>query len=181
LVRSQLTSLVYGDPVWSNMSSYWKEYNVEQPTLSCPTTKLDYKSRLVQLNLFPLMYWYELTDIMFLVKCLKNPKARLNISEYVVFSSTKIRPASYFKLTCYYSRTNLSRHFYFNMYRVFRLWNALPLIDLNLSSDILKMKIKSFLWSFFKKHFNPHIPILFISCAHVPDVSLPLPTSYSCL
>jgi len=35
--------------------------------------KLDYKSGLVQLNLLPLIFWYELTDVMFLVKCYKNP------------------------------------------------------------------------------------------------------------
>ena len=32
-----------------------------------------YKSRLRALNLLPLMLWYELQDIMFLVKCLKEP------------------------------------------------------------------------------------------------------------
>ena len=31
----------------------------------------DYKARLIQLNLLPLMYWFELQDVMFVVKCIK--------------------------------------------------------------------------------------------------------------
>ena len=125
------------------------------------------------IEFFPLMYWYEL----FLVKFLRNPETRLNISENVVFSSTKTRSASYFKLTCHCSGTNLSWHFYFN--RVCRLWNVLPPIDLNLSSDILKLKIRSFLWSFFIKHFNPHIPCTFhFVCPCARCMSSPLPTNY---
>ena len=146
------------------------------PPLKLSNYELDYNSRLAHLNLFPLMFWYEITDIMFLVKCLKNPKTRLNVSEHVVFSLIK----TYFKLTCHRSRTNLSRHFYFN--RVCRLWNALPLIDLYLSSDTLKVKIKSFLWSFFIKHFNSHIPCtLHFVCPCARCMLSPLPTNYSCL
>ena len=111
LVRLQLT---FCSPVWR--PSLIKHFEPLE-RVQCQATKfilsnymLDYKSRLVQLNFFPLMYWYE----RFLVKFLKNPETRLNISEYVVFSSTKKRSASYFKLTCHCSRTNLSRHFYFN-------------------------------------------------------------------
>ena len=33
----------------------------------------DYKSRLISLQLLRLMYWFELLDIMFLVKCIKQP------------------------------------------------------------------------------------------------------------
>ena len=40
---------------------------------------LDYKDCLIQLNLLPLMYFFELTDIMFLVNSLKNPSDRFNI------------------------------------------------------------------------------------------------------
>ena len=44
------------------------------------------------------------------------------------------------------------RTFLFN--RVCWLWNAFPPIDLNLSSDTLKVKNKSCLRSFFIKHFS---------------------------
>ena len=43
--------------------------------------ELDYKSRLVHLNLLQLMFWFELADILFLVKCYKNPDTRMKISE----------------------------------------------------------------------------------------------------
>ena len=49
--------------------------------------------------------------------------------------------------------TNKQRHFYF--VRICRLWNALPLIDLNLSVDIIRNRIKSFFWDHFTNHFDP--------------------------
>ena len=39
----------------------------------------DYKTRLLSLHLLPLMYWYELQGIMFLVKCLQDPADNLDI------------------------------------------------------------------------------------------------------
>ena len=50
-----------------------------------------YKSRLRALNLLPLMLWYELQDIMFLVKCLKEPMDNVNIFDYVQFSTSNTR------------------------------------------------------------------------------------------
>ena len=41
----------------------------------------DYKTRLLSLNLLPLMHWYELQDMMFLVKCFKNPMDNLIIHD----------------------------------------------------------------------------------------------------
>ena len=40
--------------------------------------QMDYKSRLrlLSVHLLPLMYWLELQDVMFLVKCLRQPTAR---------------------------------------------------------------------------------------------------------
>ncbi len=141
--------------------------------------ELDYKSRLVHLHLLPLMYWYELADIMFLVKSIKNPDTRLKIFEYVALSTTNTRSASFLKLSHHHrSRTNLSRHFYFN--RVCRLWNALPPIDLNLSFHTIKAKINCYLWSFFVENFNPHISCTFhFVCPCAKCMSLPLPTNYS--
>ena len=39
----------------------------------------NYKSRLTSLNLFPLMYWLKIQDLMFLIKCIKYPPDNLNI------------------------------------------------------------------------------------------------------
>ena len=40
----------------------------------------DYKSRLIALQLLLLMYWFELLNIMFLVKCIKQPDESFNLS-----------------------------------------------------------------------------------------------------
>ena len=39
----------------------------------------DYKSRLLSLNVLPLIYWLDLQDLVFLVKCLKDPHNTMNI------------------------------------------------------------------------------------------------------
>ena len=123
----------------------------------------NYKSRLISLNLFPLMYWIELADIMLLVTLLKYPDNRLNILEHISFSSTKTRSSTHLKLKQHRSRTNLSRHFYFS--RICRLWNALPPIDLTLSTDNIRRAVKRFLWSNFIDIYSAH----FILCVHVPS------------
>ena len=178
LVRSQLT---YCSHVWR--PSQIKHIKLLESVQRRATKfimnnyELDYKSRLVSLNLLPLMFWYELADIMFLVNCFKNPDNRLNIFEYMAFSSTKTRSSSHLKLTRHQSRTNLSRHFYLN--RVCRLWNALPPIDLNLSPETIKAKIKIHLWSFFLQNFNPDVSCTFhfvSPCSRC--MSLPLQTNY---
>ena len=54
---------------------------------------MDYKSRLLQLKLLPLSMLYELNDISFFVKSLKNPHSSFNTLDFVKFShnSTRIR------------------------------------------------------------------------------------------
>ena len=127
--------------------------------------ELDYKSRLVHLNLLPLMLWYELAGIMFLVKCIKNPDSRLKISKYITFSTTNARSASFLKLSHYHhSRTNSISTESAGCGMLF------PPIDLNLSSNTIKAKIKNYLWSFFVENFNPHITCSFTLHVHVPNV-----------
>ena len=115
---------------------------------------------------------------MFLVKGIKNLDTRLKIFKNVTFSTTNTRSTSFLKLSPHYRlRTNLSRHFYFN--RASRLWNALHLIDLNLSSNIIKVKVKNYLWSYFVKKFNPHMTCSFhFACPYVKCMSIPLPSNY---
>ena len=43
----------------------------------------NYKIRLTSLSLLPLMYWFELHDIMLLVASLKNPSDNFNILDYI--------------------------------------------------------------------------------------------------
>ena len=104
LIRSKLT---YCSPIWR--PSLIKHIELLE-TVQRRATKfilnnfeLDYKSRLVHLNLLPLMLWYELADIMLLVKCIKNPDSRLKISKYITFSTTNTRSASFLKLSHYIS------------------------------------------------------------------------------
>ena len=80
LVRSQLT---YCSQLWR--PRFLKDIaNLEQ--IQRRSTKYilnnyttNYKDRLIQLNLLPLMYWYDLQDLMFLLKCLKDPDNNINI------------------------------------------------------------------------------------------------------
>ena len=45
-----------------------------------------YKTRLMQLNLLPLMYLFELHDILFTIKSLKTPTTQFNINNYINFN-----------------------------------------------------------------------------------------------
>ena len=112
----------------------------------------NYKSRLLNLNLLPLMYWLELQDLMFLIKCIKDPPDNFNIYDYISFSTSITRSATHHNLTHKYKRTSIGRHFYFN--RIVRLWNTLPDIDLTQSCTAIKSLILTHFWSHFKTNFN---------------------------
>ena len=49
-----------------------------------------YKSRLQQLHILPLMYVYELNDLMFLVKSLKFPNDNFDITDHITFASNSL-------------------------------------------------------------------------------------------
>ena len=57
-----------------------------------------YKSRLQQLNLLPLMYIYELNDLMFLIKSLNTPTDYFDIRHYISFNTNSTRSGSHLKL-----------------------------------------------------------------------------------
>ena len=95
----------------------------------------NYKSHLIALRLLPLMMVYELYDISFFIKCLKQPTASFNIMNYIKFSAGSTRSSSFPKLVHPSVKTNKSKCFYFN--RLPWLWNSLPPIDLNQSHDTI--------------------------------------------
>ncbi len=101
------------------------------------------------------MYWLEMQDIMFLVKCLQDPNDTINIRSHISFSSTTTRAGSDNKLKYKYQRTSAGRHFYFN--RVARLWNKFPATCLDLSKSFcaIKKNVSDFLWKHFKEQFDP--------------------------
>ena len=128
----------------------------------------DYKSRLISLNILPLMYTYELLDILFLVHSLKQPDPCLPINDYISFSSSSTRVGHTLKLVHRHSLTSLSSHSYFK--RVARLWNALPPIDLNCSLPTIKFHLKQFLWNHFIDNFNPDLPCTYHFFMSLPQV-----------
>ena len=82
---------------------------------------LDYKGRLTELQLLPLMYYYDLQDLLFLIECLLSPPDNFDILQYVPFSTHGTTAG---KLKVNYKHMSTTRHFYFN--QVIRLWNAIP-------------------------------------------------------
>ena len=95
-----------------------------------------YKTRLILLNLLPLMYLFELHDILFAIKSLKSPTIQFNITNYINFKPANTRSGTSNKLIPTHHLNNLSGHSYFH--RLPSLWNAMPVIDLNMSFARLK-------------------------------------------
>ena len=153
LVRSQL---LYCTQVWR--PHLMKDIlNLER--IQCRATKYIlsdyiscYKDRLINLRLLPLMYIFELQDILFAIKSIKSPTDQFNINNYITFNSTNTRSGSSNKLLLPQHLNNISRHSYFH--RLPSLWNAIPILDLNMSVCWLKSKLKSYLWDHFLTNFD---------------------------
>ena len=97
-----------------------------------------------KLKLLTLMYLFELQDILFAIKSLKTPTNQFTITNYISFNFTKTRSGSSSKLVYPHHLNNLSRHSYFH--HLPGLWNAIPVIDLNLPYNVTKSKLKTHLW-----------------------------------
>ena len=80
----------------------------------------------------------------------------INITSHCTRSSDKVSLQHTFSKSC------LSRHFFFN--RLPRLWNALPSIDINSPISSIRRKVKHFLWSNFVNNFNSDDPCSFHFC-----------------
>ena len=100
-----------------------------------PSTKfspsLDYRDRLISLEMLPLIMEYEIADIMFLIKSLKSPSSHFNIADFISFNISNTQSASYLKLHHSVSKSNIQGHFY--LHHIPRLWNSLPLLNTSLS------------------------------------------------
>ena len=121
----------------------------------------NYKQRLISLNLLPLMHWFELQDLLFLIKNLQNPSDNFQMLNFISFVSSSTRAASANKLRYNYSAWRLSttRHFYFN--RIVRLWNALPPLNLSLPFLSIKHQLIEYFWYNFVNKFDPDNPCSF--------------------
>ena len=112
-----------------------------------------YKTRLLKLNLLPLMYIFELQDMLFAIKSIKSPTNQFNINSYIKFSHTiSTRSGASNKLISPRHINNISRHSYFH--RLPYLWNSMPTFDLNMSFCRLKTKLNQYLWEHFKSNFD---------------------------
>ena len=119
----------------------------------------DYKVRLLSLRLLPLMYLYELSDILLLIKSLKFPDPSFPVLEFVSFSSSSTRSSTFSKLIPRRVSSSLHQHSYFS--RIVRLWNFLPPIDVSKSYSLLKSDLLNFFQSHFISHFVPSNPYTF--------------------
>ena len=97
------------------------------------------------------MYTVEISDVLFFIKNFKHPTNNFNINTYISFTKGNTRSCGV-KLIHNTSSTNTERHFYFN--RISRLWNSLPIINLNLPINVIKGKIKSYFWQHFITNFD---------------------------
>lgn len=92
------------------------------------------------LHILPLMYWMDLLDILFLVKCLKDETDTIGIFifTFISFVKSSTRAGTTKRLKHNYCRTSTSWHFYFN--RVVLLRIPLPTIDLQQKFPTVKHK-----------------------------------------
>ena len=118
------------------------------------SNQMDYKSRLLSAHLLPLIYWLELQDIMFLVKCLyiQQPTANPEIARLVSFSCSNTRAGQTGnKLNAKLNRTTSSRHFYTS--QIVRHWNAFPVGVINLTNSFASINLKRWVRDYLIQHF----------------------------
>ena len=99
LVRSQLTyySVVWRPHFIKDITTLEKiQHRATKYILSYFSS--DYKSRLISLNMLPLMMQLELYDILLFIKSLKYPSESFNVLDFVSFCSSSTRSAAHFKL-----------------------------------------------------------------------------------
>ena len=166
LVRSQLS---YGSQIWRPhlIKDILKLEQIQRRATKyiLNDSHSSYKCRLQSLKILPLMMQFELYDILFFIRCLKEPgeSNSFSIQSYINFSNSNTRSTTHHKLNHSLSKSHTSGHFYFH--RLPRLWNSLPPLDLELSLPTLKKILWKFFWSQFQLKFQSDNPCSFhLSC-----------------
>jgi len=129
LVRSHCS------PVWRHhMKDMHYQLNIELPYNLNDYTS-DYRSWLIKIKLFILIYSLELSDIIFFITSIKNPISSVffNINSCFINSSTRSNGQ---KLSHNPSFNNKQHYFYFNC--ICRVWNSLLIINLKLWKVTIK-------------------------------------------
>jgi len=93
----------------------------------------------------------KLLTFYFFRKSLKQPSDKFNILDHVTFTTGTTRSAG-IKLYPKTASTNYIMNAYF--YRLPCLWNSLPIIDLSQPVNVIKSKLKTFLWNDFLENFD---------------------------
>ncbi len=119
----------------------------------------DYKSRLIALDMLPLMVELEINDIMFFIRSLKLPGEHFNILSKVSFCYNATRSGSHLRLSHTRSTNSYANYSFFN--RLPRLWNSLPPLNLDDSARVIKRKLQSAFKRNFDSNFNPTVPCTF--------------------
>jgi len=104
------------------------------------------------LKMLPLMYTYEINDILYFSKSYKSPTTYFNINNYLQFSSSNTRLGSSMKLVHHRCSTNLAQHFYFH--RIPRLRNSLPIVHLTAQLETIIHKLYIHIWNHFLQEFD---------------------------
>ena len=154
------SKLLYCSPVWR------PQYLVDIRSLESvqrraskfiiSNSSMDYRDRLISLEMLPLMMEYEIADIMFLIKSLKNPSSHFNILDFITFNISNTRSSSYLKLRHSVCKSNIQGHFYFHRINIPRLWNSLPLIDTSFSIRSIRAQLRHHFWNHFIANFDPN-------------------------
>jgi len=127
--------------------------------------------------MLPIMFIFELNDLLFFIKSIKNPSSHFDITKWVHFNNSGCtRSSSHSKLVHNHTKFTSSRHFYFN--RLPHLWNALPSLNLDLSIPTLKRKLINVFWSIFTSKFDDnnyctfHVVCPCHKCSSIPATPL---------
>ena len=91
----------------------------------------------------------------FFIKNLLNCHDGFNINNYIKFVTGSTHSALSYKLQQIRSTNIISKNFYFN--HLLRIWNTLPIIDLNDHPTRIKNKLTEYLWKYFLRNFNPAV------------------------
>jgi len=126
----------------------------------------NYKTRPINLNLLPLMYQLDLYNILFFIKSFQNITASFNIRNYVGFCQLSTRSSASNKLQHVFSSTNKQSNFYFS--RLLRIYNSLPVLDLNQPFTRIKPYLKNF-----SGNTSQTISILMILTLYIPFARVP--------